>query len=90
VIFVVYKLTIRFLSQYLDFAPSLSVHHCFVIVFVVSYLEGQAGEALEPSNEEMLSGYQESMGQKTVLIDLLLVKMSLAFVVKPEGTLSCL
>jgi hypothetical protein len=56
----------RFFSQYLDFSPSVSVHNCFVIVFIILFLEGQAGEALEPSNEEMLFGYQESMEQKSV------------------------
>jgi hypothetical protein len=56
----------RFFSQYLDFPPSLSVHNCFVIVFIILFLEGQAGQALEPSNEEMLFGYEESMGQKSV------------------------
>ena len=47
----------RFFSKYLDFPPSASIYLCFVILF----LEGQAGEALEPSNEEMLFGYQESI-----------------------------
>jgi hypothetical protein len=51
----------RVFSQYLDFPPSISIYHCFVIVFVILFLEGQAGEALEPSNGEMLFGYQESV-----------------------------
>jgi hypothetical protein len=80
----------RFFSQYLDFPPSISIYHCFVIVFVILFLEGQAGEALEPLNEEMLFGYQESMWQTTVLIDRLLVKISPGFVMEPKVTLPCL
>jgi hypothetical protein len=62
----------RVFSLYVDFPLSVSIYHCFVIVFVILFLERQAGEALEPSNEEML------------------VKISPAFVMGPEGTLPCL
>jgi len=79
----------RFFSQYLDFSPSVSVHNCFVIVFIILLLEGQAGEALEPSNKEMLFGYQESMEQKS--IKRLSVSQNItSIVMKREGTLPCL
>jgi fluoride ion exporter CrcB/FEX len=47
----------RFLSQYFAFPLSVSLHQCFVLIFILALLlsEGQAGEAWEPSKICVLS-----------------------------------
>ena len=59
----------RFFSQYFSFPPSVSLHQCCLIIFILILLlsEGQAGEAWAPSNKTALFRISEhwplKMGQ---------------------------
>ena len=61
-----------FFSQYFGFLLSISFHQCSIpiFIFILLFSEGQAGEALEPSNKALLfqAGFKNLKCQRMCLL----------------------
>ena len=62
--------TERFSARYFSFPPSVSFHHCSILIFVYTLLLGQMDEICETSKRRCCFGNRESLDREDLLLNL--------------------